>query len=303
MIKNIFDPYYEINDDKKYDQLVSLLKKHSICTNEKNTNLDSKVFLSQFKCPVRYLHDKKNNDPSYFEQFDNKELLEFLLKETFIRSNTMPSESDLGEMDAVFFSSGQFITLCENFITFNSIKDKINIKGYFEIITTKNTWIKNTKNIWITQLMAKYPTLQQQKICSNLLEQHDLFCESNKIEHQKIFKYAEFIWKELFCSLCNDSNIKYVECVSIIDTCKLIEKLISKYLPDLPNKILIITTQPKEIASALQNYFKNKNYPHKFYFAKNTNEDLEKAKSLYFDESRGEKVRFLLRDLAEEIPE
>ena len=286
-----FDPYYEINDDKKYDQLVSLLKKLSIGTaDEKYTNVNSKEFLSQFKRPVRYLLDKKTNDPSYFDQFDNEELLEFLLKETFIRSNTMPSKSDLKDMDAVFFSSGQLITLCENFITFDNIKDEI-----------------TTDDIWVTQMMAKFPTEEQKKICTNLLKQKDLFNESNSFD-QEFNKYAKFIWETCFGSIdvrhrikYMECGAKYIECVNIIETCQLIQKLISKYLPDSPSKILIITVQPQQTALALENYFKNKNYPHKFYFAKNTTKDIEESKSLYFNESRGVTAGFSLRDLAEEI--
>ena len=268
------------NDDIKYDNLVSLLKKLKIGTNEINAN--SKEFLSQFKCSVTYLHDKKINDPNYFEQFNHEELLEFLLKETFIKSNTMPSESDILDMNAVFFSSGQLITLCENFITYDNIKKLI-----------------VTENIWIPHMMAKYPTTKQYEICDNLLIQHHLHI--NVKNNKPTEKVVESIWDNCFRYIDDNKKAKYVEFVNIIDTCKLLKKLISKHLPDSPAKILIVTVQPQQTALALETYFRNRNYPHKFYFAKNTTEDIEKSKSLYFNESIGERAGFLLRDLVEEI--
>ena len=106
------------------DQLVFLLKKHSIgIINEEYKNVDSKIFLSQFENPLKYLHDK-SIDPIYYERFNNTKVLEFLLMESFLCPIATMSDADIKDMDSIFFFKDQLLILSNHYFNFGVIKQQ-----------------------------------------------------------------------------------------------------------------------------------------------------------------------------------
>lgn len=252
-----------------------------------NSNDKKKEFVEKFAGSVRSLLEKKENEPEYFREFRSERLLN-LLFELNIKKNELPSDEELAKVDTVIVLSGQLITLVENRLTFEHLKDKFQSK---EVL------------IFPMNMMAKFPTTDQIKIC------HDLLHPEGEKEISIPKKWAFDIWTPYIRSKRIDGKNdtqhveKFLPCVNGDDLMPLVFELISCDLSDRPHDILIITSQPKETERNFNNYFANKNYPHKFLFAKYTTPEFEAKKTEYFGEDIGVTVRFLLRDLAEELKE
>ena len=246
---------------------------------------NAKEYIKSSRCPILLL-TKKDETLEYFKQFESKELFEYL-SSLKIKKDVIPTPEELGDVSAIFFTSGQLITLLENAYTF------------FQLLEMNNLHVGSVK-YWITNLMAIYPTAHQMKALEVLFKDLNLSFDGTEKFAPYIFRKLLQNWnKSIICpEWANASIFPFMNTKTAIP--KLVD-LISEELPDFPQTILIITPNPQQFERIANEKFLNTFYPHKFIYAKITHPKFEEIKMEYFDESIGVTNEFLLRDLAEEI--
>ncbi len=253
-------------------KLVEIARLVELCSNSNN----STATVSTYSDAVKYLQEHCGGRiadikaQGSFPEYDNADELYAALLELPLKKQAIPTQ-DLADTDLVYCMSGQAFTMAQNRLTFDQLR---------------RHGLSKKASIYVSNhVYFGFPTLEQQQLCAKYV---DADVPTNRED-----KIVDLLWN----GKKNHVYVHYQPFRNAVENVANIKRLLSSMFPDRAQNVIIISTQPEQVAVEVQNQMPNTDHRiEQAYIVPDTKAEAEFI-SAYTGESLGSAIRFRLLDM------